>query len=347
MMDIFSLLSELVSHWDDTGEVIRLLEQQLKEEGLETTIVGESAPFLFSRIGVGEPSLCLFCHIDTTPPYALSQPFYREEEGKAYGLGVCDKASVVAMIEAFRKMKGKIERGSVDILITSDSEERGEGLRKVFQEGYSPRWAIIGEPTNLSVVTEHPGLLLLEIYCYGLSTPVSFPLSGINSIEEMMVFLNDLKERLPFVLVGMKGGESFLRLPERCHSTIAVPLPLDRDSTWALRILDSVLKNPRWMDVSYRILRVENPLRAEIFSPLARLAREVAREILGYEREISPPGWSEASRFQERGSEVVVLGAGEPKISHSGEEYVVLEDIVHQVEIIKGIVSSLFSSKAY
>jgi acetylornithine deacetylase/succinyl-diaminopimelate desuccinylase-like protein len=347
MIDIFALLSELVRRWDDKEHIMNLLEELLRGEGVEVKIGGGNYPFLLSRIGEGEPSLCLFCHIDTPPPYALSQPYYRVENDKAYGLGVCDKASVVAMLGAFLEIKGKAERGSLDILITSDSEEKGEGLKRVFEEGYLPRWAIIGEPTNLSIVTQHPGLLLLDIYCYGLSAPISFPLSGINSINEMMDFLSELKERLTFVLVGIKGGESFLRLPERCHSIVAIPIPLDRDASWALRILDSVLKKPRWIDVSYHILRVENPLKEEIFSPLARLARDVAREVLGLERELSQPGWSEASRFQERGAEVVVFGAGEPKVAHSGEEYVVLEDIVNQIKILKGVALSLLGSKNF
>jgi acetylornithine deacetylase/succinyl-diaminopimelate desuccinylase-like protein len=347
MIDIFAILSELVSRWEDKGEIINYLEEILRSEGVEVKIGEGEYPFIFARLGEGEPSLCLFCHIDTPPPYALSQPIYKVENSRAYGLGICDKASVAAMLGAFLEMKQETKRGSLDLLITSDSEEKGEGLRKVFEEGYSPRWAIIGEPTNLSIVTQHPGLLLLDIYCYGLSAPVSFPLSGINSIEEMMDFLSELKERMPFVLVGIKGGESLLRLPERCHSIVAIPIPQERDATWALRILDSVLKQPRWIDVSYHILRVENPLRAEIFSPLAQIARDVTREVLGLERELSQPGWSEASRFQERGTEVVVLGAGEPKVAHSGEEYVLIEDIINEVKILKGIASSLLGSGRY
>jgi acetylornithine deacetylase/succinyl-diaminopimelate desuccinylase-like protein len=347
MLDIFGVLSELVSRWEEKEEIIDYLEEILRGEGVEIKIDEGEHPLILARIGEGEPSLCLFCHIDTPPPYALSQPIYKVDNNKAYGLGICDKASVAAMLGAFLEMKGKTERGSLDLLITSDSEEKGEGLRKVFEEGYSPRWAIIGEPTNLSIVTQHPGLLLLDIYCYGLSAPISFPFSGINSIDEMMDFLSELKERLPFVLVGIRGGESTLRVPERCHSILAIPIPQERDATWALRILDGVLKQPRWIDVSYHILRVENPLKAEIFSPLAQLARDITRKVLGLEREISQPGWSEASRFQERGTEVVVLGAGEPKVAHSGEEYVLLEDIINEVKIIKGIVSSLLGSERY
>jgi len=304
----------------------------------------EPSPFLFSHFGEKEPSLCLYCHIDTPPPYALSQPIYRVENEKAYGLGICDKASVVAMLEVFLEMKEKIEKGSLDIIITSDSEEKGEGLNKILERGYSPRWVIVGEPTNLSIVTQHPGLLLLEVYCYGLSAPTAFPLSGINSIEEMINLLAELKERLPFVLLGIKGGESALRVPEMCHATLAISLPPDRDASWALRILDSLLKKQRWMDVSYRILRVENPLKEEIFSPLAQLARERTRKVLGKEREIFQPGWSEASRFQEKGAEVIVFGAGEPRIAHSGEEYIAVEDILAQMRVLKEIIGSLLSS---
>ncbi len=343
-VDIFSLLSELVAHWEEKEEVLNLLGERIREQGVDFTIEKEPSPFLFSHLGKNEPSLCLYCHIDTPPPYALSQPSYRVENDKAYGLGICDKTSVVAMLEGFLEMKGEIKRGSVDIMVTSDSEEKGETLKSILEGGYDPRWAIVGEPTNLSVVTQHPGLLLLDIYCYGLSAPMAFPSGGINSVEEMMKFLTELKEHLPFVLLGIKGGESVLRVPERCHSTVAISLPPDKDASWALRILDSVLKKPHWMDVSYRILRVENPLKEEIFSPLARIAREKAREVLGEERELAQPGWSEASRFQQNGAEVIVFGAGEPKVAHSGEEYVVLEDVLNQARVLKGIITTLLSS---
>ncbi|MBC7326787.1 M20/M25/M40 family metallo-hydrolase [bacterium] len=346
MIEMLNLLSELVNRWDEKAELLDILYEKLKEKGIETHIEGESAPLLISHQGNGEPSLCLYCHIDTSPPYALSQPIYREENGKAYGLGICDKASVVAILDVFLEMKDKIEKGSLDLIITSDSEEQGEELKRIFEKGYSPRWVIIGEPTNLSIVTQHPGILLLDIYCYGLSAPTAFPFSGINSIWEMVDFLNELKERLPFVLLGIKGGESILRVPERCYSTLAIPLPSDKDATWALRILDGVLKQPRWMDVSYHIRRIENPLKQEIFSPLAQVAREMVRKVLGRERETAQPGWSEASRFQERGAEVIVFGAGEPSIAHSGEEFVIVEDIMLQSRILKGIISSLLTSSS-
>lgn len=346
IVDMSSLLGELVNRWEDEEkeEVINLLGEQLSGQGIYLRIENKPSPFLFARQGEDGPSLCLYCHIDTPPPYALSQPIYRVENNKAYGLGVCDKASVVAMLEVFLEMKGNVGRGSLDIIIASDSEEKGEGLRELLDSGYSPRWVIVGEPTNLSVVTQHPGLLLLDVYCYGLSAPWAFPTSGINSIEEMVEFLGELRERLPFILLGIRGGESLLRVPERCHSTLAIPLPQEKDATWALRVLDSVLKKPRWMDVSYHILRVENPLREEIFSPLAQTAREKVREILGEERQIAQPGWSEASRFQEKGAEVIVFGAGEPKVAHSGEEYVALEDVFNQAKVLKGIITSFLSS---
>lgn len=343
MVDIFSLLSELVNRWEEKEEVIDILGEQMKEHGIDPTIEREPSPFLFAHQGKKEPSLCLYAHIDSPPPYALSQPIYRVEDNKAYGLGICDKASVVAMLEVFLEMKDKVEKGSLDIIISSDSEERGEGLREILESGYEPRWVIVGEPTNLTVVTRHPGLLLLDVYCYGLSAPAAFPSTGINSIEQMTEFLAELKERLHFVLLGIRGGESPLRVPERCHSTLAIPLPAEKDASWALRILDSVLKKPRWMDVSYHILRVENPLREEIFSPLAQIAREKARQILGEEREIAQPGWSEASRFQERGAEVIVFGAGEPEVAHSIEEYVAVEEITSQAKILKEIITSLLS----
>lgn len=344
MVDIFSLLNELVSKWEDKEDVIDFLGEQMGEQGIEPRIEKEPSPILFARQGENGPSFCLYCHIDTPPPYALSQPVFKVENNKAYGLGICDKASVVAMFDVFLEMKGKIEKGSLDLVIASDSEEKGEGLRKLLETGYEPRWVIVGEPTNLSVITHHPGLLLLDIYCYGLSAPAAFPSAGINSIEQMTEFLTELKARLPFILLGIRGGESILRVPESCRSTLAVPLPTEKDSTWALRILDGVLKNPKWIDVSYHILRVENPLKEELFSPLAQIARDKVREVLGVERELAPPGWSEASRFQERGAEVIVFGAGEPKVAHSGEEYIVLEDVVNETKVLQGIISSFLSS---
>lgn len=341
---ILPLLRELVERSEEEERaLLQLILKTLEDEGLKGEILGEENPLLFSQVGEGEPSLLLYSHVDTTPPYALSVPILKVEDKKAYGLGICDKASLVAMLSAFIEMGKWIGKGSLSLLISSDGEGRGEGL-KWFLEGFPRRlqYVIVGEPTNLSIISHHPGVLLLDIYCYGLSAPAGFPLSGTNAIEEMLELIQELKRRLSFTLLAIKG-EGYFRIPDICHSIISIPLPVGQDSATILHIIDELLKKQRWMDAAYHIIRAENPLSANSYSRLAEIARRSAISVLGKERDPAPPPWSQAHLFQERGADVIVFGAGHPVVAHSSEEYIVFEDLQIEKEILERIIQALFS----
>jgi acetylornithine deacetylase len=159
----------------------------------------------------GEPKVLLVAHIDTVP----GELAIRIEDDKIFGRGSCDnKGAVAAMISAGQRAL-ELEHTDFGLLFTVGEETSCDGakeaVKSLHKKKISPEIVIIGEPTDLQIVTAQKGILTATISCVG--TRAHSSLSERDSATEKLVqLLNFLIQRCPidtlFNIGEMNGGEA-------------------------------------------------------------------------------------------------------------------------------------------
>jgi len=154
-------------------------------------------------------------HMDTVPGYKKEEGFVKE--GKLYGRGSADmKGGLAAILIAVKTFLKEHERGSEKILkrkklkrgivlfFTVDEETGCSGvvsltkkttrLTQKLNKDYFIDIGINGEPTSLSPIISHKGVVWFEVDFFGKAAHASVPHLGKNAIELAAEFIVELKK---------------------------------------------------------------------------------------------------------------------------------------------------------
>jgi acetylornithine deacetylase len=150
--------------------------------------------------------LAYFCHTDVVPAIGWTGPGSDPFVGaicndRLYGRGSCDmKGSLVAIMAAAAKVSVNEQTAPLWIICTADEEVGFEGAKQLVKhsQGYAEieqaqPLAIIGEPTRLSVVHAHKGIIGFRITSHGRAAHSSTT-TGINANESIVPMLQTLLE---------------------------------------------------------------------------------------------------------------------------------------------------------
>jgi acetylornithine deacetylase/succinyl-diaminopimelate desuccinylase family protein len=125
----------------------------------------------------GGPSLAVNGHIDVVPAGNPADwphgPWGAEiHDGMIWGRGACDmKGGVGAMLHAALVLQRIGVRLKGDLLLESviDEETGGPGTRSTIERGYRPDFAVVAEPTNMTIYPVEGGLEWLRVTIVGRS----------------------------------------------------------------------------------------------------------------------------------------------------------------------------------
>ena len=150
--------------------------------------------------------LAYFCHTDVVPAIGWTgpggDPFVGvTQDGRLYGRGSCDmKGSLAAMLAAAEQVSAGEQTAPLWIVCTADEEVGFAGAKHLVKQsqGYgqiaeAQPLAIIGEPTRLSVVHAHKGIVGFQVTSRGRAAHSSTR-DGINANEAMVPMLQTLLE---------------------------------------------------------------------------------------------------------------------------------------------------------
>jgi acetylornithine deacetylase len=159
-----------------------------------------------SRPSVSRGGLAYFCHTDVVPAIGWTGPGGDPftpiiEQDHLFGRGACDmKGSLAVMLTAASQLTAAEQTSPLWIVCTADEEVGFEGAKHLVREsdGYreivaAQPLAIIGEPTRLSVVHAHKGIVGCRIISHGRAAHSSTT-DGINANEAMVPLLQRLLE---------------------------------------------------------------------------------------------------------------------------------------------------------
>lgn len=295
-------------------------------------------------------------HLDTVN--ATPRQFIpRRSNGRLYGRGACDtKGSVAAMVCALCELaKGGQRPGATEIVFVGlvDEENSQSGSRALAASGFKADLAIVGEPTNLQVVTAHKGSLWLRFETRGKSAHGSRPELGRNAVHEMSRIVDLLetdyaaslrRRRHPLlgrasISVGViSGGTQPNIVPDRCWILVdRRTLPGETEASVRREIQKLLERESLQAVCADNKLAPCYPLETD---PALPLVVQLAR-LAGQRKPAGVHYFSDAAVLAGGGIPSVVFGPGDIAQAHTADEWVEIAEVERAKELLAKFLRSL------
>ncbi|MFW6126114.1 MAG: M20 family metallopeptidase [Chloroflexota bacterium] len=349
------LLGDLVDIYSPSGKeeaILRHIERYLRGYGLTPVRqeVGENRYnlVLFPQ-GSDEVELCFVGHVDTVAAYSLEDYSFREQGDTLFGLGTTDmKAGCAAMIEAFTVLSGAGDPfPRVGLALVVGEEEDNDGAQSLVRE-YSFPWAVVGEPTDLSVCLGHYGYLEVFLRTRGKRAHSSMPELGHNAIEAMLRLLLQFTEYaasapqgLVYNLRELSGFPSGFVVPDTCEAWLDLHSPPGSSIDTFKTELDHLLQA-----AGGPIPHLPASIRFEASYPGYRISQERSLVVkLKQVFEQASAAWavndfrshSDGNVLWSAGVDPVILGPGRLEAAHTPDESVEFNQVVRAADLYLGL----------
>jgi acetylornithine deacetylase len=204
---VSALASEAVrvkSYGGNEDTISDLMAQRLSEAGLSVE-KQPVAPGRFNVIGTWRgaergPSFMYNGHMDTNPAGEgwTRDPLGGETDAEfVYGIGISNmkaaNASFLHAVEVLRET-GFEPRGDLIVTYVIGELQGGIGTLKLLESGCRADYFVVGEPTELTLLTRHAASFVFEIWVYGSTRHLSKREEGIDAIAKMETILPRLRE---------------------------------------------------------------------------------------------------------------------------------------------------------
>jgi acetylornithine deacetylase len=368
------LLQEMIrmrsySAGGEESALARKLEADMRALGLEARLQ-EVEPGRFNAIGVlagtgGGRSLMLNGHIDTNPVGVgwTVDPFGGlVRDGFIHGIGVSNmKASCAAFFGAARAVvrSGVRLRGDLVLTFVVGELQGGIGTKKLVAEGVGADHFIVGEPTDLALLTLHAANVEFAVHTFGVTRHMSKAEEAVSAIDTMYLVIDRL-QRMPFSgpshpehasvrrlnIGSMRAGlgPEYLdwrtpQVPDVATIKVAVRYGPGQTGEGVLqdvqRELDALAKAHPRVKAEIAPPAASNTNRTETFeidrnAPIVRTVRDAHRRVMGRDPEIGAVApyryyGTDAPFLAAAGAEGVVCGVG-GKFNTMPDEKVELRD---------------------
>ena len=344
--------------------VAAFLESAARRQGLEvesqTVVPGRSNLLVrLSPRGEVRHRVLLAPHMDTVgePAYALQlKPVVRD--GRIYGRGACDtKGSVAAFFQSLLNVAASGPRPNhTEILFVGliDEENMQLGSRHFAQHGPKGDLAVVGEPTDLEIVSAHKGDVWLRLRATGRSAHGATPHRGKNAVTAMARIVLALETEYaaelaarpahprlgrPTVNVGrIDGGRQPNIVPAECTIDIdRRTLPGETEAGVRREII--TLLRRHGLKASYDNLRTSpcEPLETcpdlPLVRSLTRAARRKGTRGVHY--------FTDAAPLAAGGTPSVVFGPGDIAQAHTEREWLAISQLENSIQILERFLRAL------
>lgn len=201
-----ALAAEMVrirSYSGDELDIAEFTAARLARAGLDVEMQ-EVAPRRRNVIGRwrgrgGGPSLMYNGHMDTNPAgagWTVDPLAGIRDETFVYGIGISNmKASNAAALHAVEVLRGAGVRPRGDLILAYVVGELqgGVGTVKLIESGVRADSFIVGEPTELTLLTRHAASFVFEVWIYGRTRHLSKREEGVDAIMKAQMLLPRLQ----------------------------------------------------------------------------------------------------------------------------------------------------------
>ncbi len=339
-------------------KLIELVEAELSALGVTSRRVespdGAKAN-LYATIGPAVPGgVVLSGHTDVVPVDGqawTSDPFALTRRGeRLYGRGTCDMKGFIALaLAAAPGFAGGRIRRPVHLALSYDEEVGCLGapamIREIASNVPPPAAVVVGEPTNMEVVSAHKGITTYLVTVTGHEAHSSLTHLGISAnmvAVRLMTMLADIARDLeaagdhasPFhpphatLTIGqVNGGTAVNILARECVFVFDLRCPPGIDP---LAILAPFLAEAERIDTGMKarfpdtgIAVVRRSLTPAFAFEADGAAEALARRLSGDNGPVRAVAYAaEAGQFQQAGFSTVICGPGSIEQAHQPDEYI-------------------------
>jgi len=326
----------------DEKAVADFLEAWLTREGLAPHRCGNN---LWCCHGEG-PAVLMDAHIDTVRPVTgwTRDPFTPAvEDGRLYGLGSNDDgASVVSIIEAYKRLIAKPQPYTLVLSLSAEEESSGRNgleisLREIEAACGPVAFGVFGEPTSLEMVIAEKGLMVLDCTVEGVAGHAARN-TGVNAIYKALPAIewfrtkqfdkvSDLLGPVKMTVTQIQAGTQHNVIPDRCTFVVDVR----SNGLYTNEELLGLIQDEAPCEVVARSTRLcGSSIAAD--HPLVRRGLALGLPAVG-----SPTLSNQALvRFPS-----VKFGPGDSPRSHTADEYVDIADIPRAVDLYVNLLDGL------
>jgi len=267
----------------------------------------------------------------------------QRRHGRLHGRGACDtKGSVAAMMAALAELaEAKSRPRETEIVFAGliDEEHAQAGSRALAASRFRADLAIVGEPTQLQVVTAHKGSLWLKLETRGRAAHGAMPWRGKNAVHAMTRLVDWLetdyaaelrRRRHPLlgtatVNVGqIQGGTQPNIVPDRCAITIdRRTLPGETEAGVRRELAAALRARKLAARIDSTKLAPALPLETDPRLPLVRQFLRTA----GQTRPVGVVYFCDAAVLSAGGIPSVVFGPGDVAQAHTADEWISLASL--------------------
>jgi acetylornithine deacetylase/succinyl-diaminopimelate desuccinylase-like protein len=304
--------------------------------------------------GKAQRRVILAPHFDTVSAESFEP---RLQNGRIFGRGACDtKGSVATMLTALLTVAVSGPRPkNTDIIFLGliDEENVQEGSRTFAASKFKADLAIIGEPTELKVVTAHKGDLWLKLVTKGRAAHGARPELGDNAVHRMARVIDLLETKYqallrkrrhpilgsPSINVGaVRGGSQPNIVPDRCEIDIdRRTIPGEKDAAVQREIVQFI----RNAGLKVQLL---NSKSKECMALETDPKNALVQQFMGVARQSAPAGvdfFSDAAIIAAGGIPSVVFGPGNIAQAHTIDEWISIRSLERATTILTQFLRSL------
>lgn len=363
---------------DSNLALIDNVQAYLADQGIASHLVPNGDGMksnLYATIGPAEPGgVVLSAHTDVVPVEGQawsSDPFrLRERGGRLYGRGTADMKSFAAIALALvPEMREAGLKRPIHLALSYDEEPGCFGAPDMIADMVKtvpkPSAVIVGEPTEMRVVTAHKGFLNFETSVTGHSVHSSQADRGVSAIvtaARLIIWLDDrMRENAgrppdplfdpPYTTLHsgtIAGGTAHNIVAKTCRfvtdiRTVPGEDPLDWLARYRAHIDLDVMPAMRAIapaaGVAVNTIAHVPGLRPERDGAAEGLARRLTGDngthVVAY--------GTEAGQFQDAGYSVVVCGPGSIDQAHQPDEYIALSEVEKGTAFVRALIRDLAS----
>ena len=314
---------------------------------------------IYACVGPEMPGgVVLSGHVDVVPVDGqdwTTDPFTLVRKGnRLYGRGACDMKGfdALALCAVPKALAAGVKR-PLQLALTYDEEVGMHGAYQLVPElarHMPPAEAVIvGEPSEMQVVTGHKGGLMMHTHVHGFEVHSSIVHTGVSAVMTAARLITWLEAQMeanreaadpdslfvpPYTTlhVGMiEGGTARNIVAKDCwFSTDVRVLPGETSAMWKARYLDEVARVEGEMQAIHPDTKITVEIRGDIPGCRPELATEaeaLCRALTGDNGEHVVSYGTEGGIFQDGGYSACICGPGSIEQAHQPDEFIEIEQL--------------------
>lgn len=360
---------------DSNLELVNFVSRYLRRHGVDARLVvsdcGEKAN-LYATVGpmVGG-GVVLSGHTDVVPVDGQewhSDPFVvTEREGRLYGRGTCDMKAFIAVALALVPEMGRLAQ-PIHFALSYDEEVGCLGAPRLIDALVSdlpdPRAVIVGEPTEMRVVTAHKSMFIFDTEVHGYEAHSSKQNLGVPAVMVAGRMINWLAEQqdrnraqaspdCPFepaystLHCGVvHGGTAQNITARRCRFVTDIRALPDEDPMEFFQALERFAREE--LEPEMQRVHPGTGIHFDIRSQVPGFcAREdepavmLAKQLTGQNSTECVAYGAEAGQFQAAGLSVAICGPGSIDQAHQPNEYISVDQFEQGTAFMRRLIQHL------